>query len=230
MLTNGHNMKIDRLSEADPSSLARGRRAKAIRKTLLRYSRRVFGKKYQLSQGSIQNWEDARYGGMSENGAIKLVKAYQAEGVNCTLEWLFYGIGAGPIDIDDPEKNVDDQAVISGEQAAITEELQLFHQHTPNAIDHIIVDDDMHPHFISGDCVAGKRLFDSDIELAAGKVCIVQTSSGKIMLRLFEADPQSNSEYLLFTTNPSNKKSKTKIKSKDIFSVAPIIWWRRKSS
>ena len=32
------------------------------------YSREAFAEKYQISQGTLQNWETARFGGLTEKG------------------------------------------------------------------------------------------------------------------------------------------------------------------
>src|SRR5262249_31447785 len=49
--------------------------------------------KYGISANTLQSWEKAKAGGLTSKGAKRILSALQQEGVNCSTEWLLYGIG-----------------------------------------------------------------------------------------------------------------------------------------
>jgi len=64
-------------------------------------SRDLINKRYKIARGTLQNWESARFGGLTRKGAIIVVDAMNAEGVRVTLEWLLDGLGEKPKFADD---------------------------------------------------------------------------------------------------------------------------------
>lgn len=206
-------------------SIARGLRLRSIRESL-RYSRKELGEKYQISAASIQNWEDARYGGLTEKGAKKMLEAYAAEGVECRLEWLFYGVGEEPVIPNQINKNSLFQTSIS-EEDLIAQELRFFHQINKEAVDTVVTDDGMGPCLMPGDQVAGRRFFAADIELAIGKVSIVQTLAGHILVRMVKKG-QAAGHFTLLCTNPTTKVQQPVLLEQQLFSAAPILWIRKK--
>ncbi len=172
---------------------------------------------------TLQNWEKARYpSGLNRKGAKRLVDAYAALGVKVTMEWLLYGIGPAPY----PEEGslVNRSAPLS-EEAKITQELRLFHQLNKDAVDLIVPDNAMEPAFLKGDCVAGRRYFDKEMEKAVGLPCIVHTASGQVLLRLLEEGDKPDL-YTLAGFNPQT----AAITNIPLFSAAPVLWMRRKLS
>lgn len=73
-----------------------GERIRQLRK-VTHLSRRAFSLKHNLSPGTLQNCEDGRYKSLSKKVALKLIKAFQDEGINCQLEWLLAGTGLEPL-------------------------------------------------------------------------------------------------------------------------------------
>ena len=59
-------------------------------------SRDMFNKRYGIPRGTIQNWETARFGGLTPKGAKNIVKAFHAEGIRVTADWLLHGLGNSP--------------------------------------------------------------------------------------------------------------------------------------
>ncbi len=45
---------------------------------------------------TLIGWECGRFGGISRNGAEKISKGLELEGVLCSIEWLLYGTGDDP--------------------------------------------------------------------------------------------------------------------------------------
>lgn len=209
---------------------ARAQRLKTLRQAI-RLSRRKMGEKYQIPPGTLQNWEDGRYGGLSEKGARKMVEAFQAEGLICRIEWLLYGIGQDP---------VASTTQLSGksfaphvlnyqdEQSNIRKELQLFHQLNPNSIDCIITDATMMPFYQLGDLVAGCRRFGDDFLQFIGQPCIIQTATGQTLVRILESVNNPQGCYQLRATGPeASLASAAPFERSQLLSIAPITWWRR---
>lgn len=204
------------------SSIERAKRLRVLREAL-RLSRSELGHKYGIPAGSIQNWEDARYGGLSEKGAKKLVKAFQAEGiVGCDFSWLFYGVGDHPLASEILHHKAGVLAL--NEDEAIAKELALFYQLNKDVIDCTIADDDFSPCFLAGDLVAGKRCFGKAILKAIGHICIAHLSNDSVLVRLVSEGEQRGR----YTLTCLNAETKT-IKNAKLFSAAPILWMRRRS-
>lgn len=212
----------------DVSPQARGNRARSVREAL-RYSRRVLAVKYPfLKEGTLQNWEDARFGGLTENGARQLAKAYQSEGLDCREEWLFYGIGPSPFESSYtvgvnprqiPENKMDYNTLV-------TKGLELLYQYHHNTVDAIIADDGMQPGLWAGDHVAGIRYFAEDFESILNTPCIIQTQLGELLVRLFTAGTKPD-RYTLKCINPYTKIAQPILTDVRVFSAAPILWMSR---
>lgn len=204
----------------------RAERIKYLRIELLdNISRPKFAKKHGISKGSLQNWEDVRYGGLTENGAQELLEAFQSEGINCTLEWLLYGKGETPFRQSFLDKILS-QPLAKSDEALLTEELQVFYKLHQNAVDMIIHDDALAPCFLPGFHVAGEKLFSQDIYKAIGTACIVQLQNGTILTRVVTAGSLPE-HYTLVSTNPQTTVEEPIIKNIKLFSAAPIFWIRK---
>lgn len=209
----------------------RAKRVYYLRKSVLKLSRAKFAEKHKIPSGSLQNWEDVRYGGLTEHGARKLIKAFKAEGIDCDINWLLYGRGDEPViqtlggnltlpdssNYSLTEKNTPDEI-------ALAEELKTFYRFHQNAVDTIIADDGLAPFFQAGYHVAGEKLFHQDIARAIGMACIIQTQDGKLLVRQLEKAEQAGC-YNLSCTNPKSRL--TNLENIKLFSAAPIIWIRK---
>jgi len=174
--------------------------------------------------GTLQNWEEARFGGLSQKGAKLLVKGLFLLGVECTAEWLMYGTGNPPLII------FSSRLQQPQEEKIITQELKLFYQLNLNAVDVIITDDSMSPRFEPGDHVAGRRYFEDDINNAVGEPCIIHTQeNSSILVRILQAGNKKGL-YTLTCTNPSTHTENPLLENIKLFSAAPILWIRRKGA
>lgn len=74
-----------------------GLRVKSVR-ILLNLSRSELQEKTGISAATIRLWEDPRPNskGISKKGATRFVKALRQINVDCTYQWLLYGVGNGP--------------------------------------------------------------------------------------------------------------------------------------
>lgn len=208
------------------SAVLRGIRIKSIRKTL-KMSRKALGLKYDIPPGTIQNWEDGRFGGLTEKGAKKMMYAFLQEGIACNLEWLMYGTSQNPLKQQNALSQQIEVETFPLDSVAIVRELECFYQFNRNAVDAIVADDSMTPYFYPGDHVAGRRYFGKEIQRLMGQNCIVQTELGQVLVRKLQKGKIDNS-YRLICCNPE-----TMMQSLDnvkLFSAAPVIWIRRKNS
>lgn len=191
----------------------RGTRLRHLR-VALRYSREKLAKKCGVAATSIQAWEIGRYGGLTANGAIKLIEVFRQDGIEVTLDWLLNGMGVDPLKLPAVE-NLPLTQIIS-------QELRLFHKNNANAVDAIVNDSAMEPWFSPNDLVAGIRKFDDEIDDLIGSPCIVQLANGQILIRLLEEGNKSNC-YTLKGINPTT----SDLTDINLFSAARIIWHRR---
>lgn len=204
-------------------------RLRRIRENL-RLSRNELCQKYKhfgITTSTLQSWEDVRWKGLTEKGAQKLVKAFKEEGLDVTVEWLMFGIGENPLENDEfiaPHfLNTNNKP---SEDSIIAQELSLFHKLNPDSVDTIITDDAMAPWLKSGDHVAGKRYFENNMEIAIGSLCILQTASGTILVRMLHSGSDIGL-YTLSCLNPNTAVKEPIIKDVKLFSAAPIIWIRK---
>lgn len=221
------------LDDIKSSREARAKRLKSLRK-MTRLSRNTFSHRYGIPTGTLQNWESARFGGLTEKGAKSILSAMQAEGVHCRFEWLMHGIGPSPQLTDKLFENdsviITDQKVdtrIDAQLGNITQELLLFRKLNPNTIDFVVHDDGMEPLFTQGDHIAGCRRHQEDITTAVGQNCIVQTINGEVLLRHLRAG-STLGLYTLLCINTFTRLEHPVLYDVKLRSAAPVIWIRRK--
>lgn len=216
---------------------ARGRRVESLRR-MTRTSRRAFAEKYGIAKTSLQNWEDAIGNGLTEKGARRLVTALKPAGINCTFEWLMYGIGQSPqiselLYLDDVSQlaQADLQPLSSNadEVDKISQELLVFHRHYPKVgIDYTVIDDGMEPRFTESEQVAGCKQFGKQIIDLVGLDCIIQTTEGETLLRNIRK-VEKEDLYTLACVNPNTTVDKPILYEVKLLSAAPVIWARRKN-
>lgn len=202
----------------------RARRLRLLRETA-KLTREALAKLCEdVAEGTIRNWETARVGGLTENGAEKVIVALKKKGVDCSLEWLLYGKGQSPIET---FMLADYTSPIETFESILAKELQLFHQLNSNSVDVIVGDDGMWPCLLVGDHVAGRKYYDKDISSAIGVPCIVQTLSGNFLVRQVEHGTLEG-HFSLRCTNPTAMVAEPVIENIRLFYAAPILWIRRK--
>jgi transcriptional regulator with XRE-family HTH domain len=210
------------MSDLDLASReARAKRLRYLRESL-RLSMPKLGKLCDIPSSSVQNWEYARFGGLTESGAKKIIHGLKAKDFHVSLEWLLFGIGKAPSFPFSPQDKIKNT-----EDTFIREELQLFQHHYHDAIDCVIADDGMMPRYIPGDHVAGVRCYHESIQKTIGLPCIIETTSGNTLVRTIEIGDRPN-VYNLICENENTSVPEPMIKNISINSVAPIIWIRRK--
>ena len=226
---NKHQSLVDN-PMASPK--AKGERLRRIRH-LANLSREGFCTDGEINLTTLISWEIGRFGGLSPKGAKRVIARVAKEGVFCTAEWLLYEIGTGPEVRSDYKKlhqKVEENfnANSSKEQHDnIIEELMLFRKLNKQAVDYIVEDDGMMPHYQQGDYVAGIKRFDEKVKSLTGLDCIIQTKDGRLIMRKLQPGPH-HSTYNLVCTNLQTNIKDAIIYDVELFSAAPIIWHRRR--
>lgn len=226
--------RVEETQDPKASREVRGLRVESLRKSL-RLSRRAFGEKFGLSLNTLQNWEDNKNSGLSEEGAERLIKAFKLAGIQCSIEWLLYGVGTAPM-IADPLFNATKKPLKNEasnteekEQQLIVEELKLFREHYAlQAIDFMVTDDGMEPRYKHGDYVAGLKHFNEKIIEVVGQDCILQTEEGDILLRQVKKGSVDH-HFTLLCVNADTSVAKPILYDVKLLMAAPVVWMRRKS-
>lgn len=196
----------------------RASRLKALRE-MSGLSREAVKKKYGIARGTLQNWETARFGGLTVKGAQLVVKAFKSENIQCTPEWLLHGIGIAPqFSSKTPPQQKPHNIKL------LTQELLYFRHHNSDSIDYTITDDSMLP-FAPGTVVIGRQLFQESIEEALWHDCIINTMEHGILFRLLRPGNQLG-VYHLYARNIHSHAPKLMLHNVDIISAAPITWIR----
>ncbi len=214
----------------DPQSgaIARGRRLETLRK-MTGLTRKNFEKKYSVSASTIQSWEAAKAGGLTDRGAQRVIQIFRQEQITCTLDWLLYGIGSSPQQMGHTAGSMPDYLENVGqplvEEKTITQELLVFRALHQKPIDLVVSDDGMEPYFKKGDYVAGKRRYLEEIPGLVGKNCIVVTSNNEVLLRRVKKSVRPGF-YDLICINSNTRVYAPVIYEQQLICAAPVIWHR----
>ena len=202
-------------------SKAQGYRLKMLREAL-RLSRTKFSKKHNIPVSNLQNWEEGRYQGITQDGVERMIEAFSQEGIQCRKEWILYGAGKAPELPGGTEK--DALASLTFDDVEITQkELILFHQLNANAIDITVADTAMEPRLLKGDHVAGRRRFGKKIKTILENICIVQTDSGENLVRQVKAGKTAGHYHLIALNSEIKPRENVAL-----FSAAPVVRvWRK---
>lgn len=145
-------------------------------------SRRVFAERYGVAQGTLQNWESPRNGGLTEPGAHTVIRCFSSEGVNVSYQWLMMGLGKGPlpsISVGVRKKRGDVDRVLFDEREA-----ECFKKANKNSIVYTLSDNCMRPKYAPGDLFMGvpRRTLGGSSGLI-DRLCIIQGADGRQLLR-----------------------------------------------
>lgn len=196
---------------------ARGKRIRFIREHLLSLTREEFCHNCNINAQSLKGWELAWGGGLSSQGAVKIVNRVNGLGIYCTETWLMHGIGREATKI---TKNLE---LYAGDENHISKELLLFRE-LHNSVDTIIKDDAMLPFLTPGNYVGG--IIVQNVEQAIGKECIIIAENDELFVRILSHGQDPN-HYNLTCLNKNPSLAKKEIKNTAIKFAAPIVWIRR---
>lgn len=212
----------------------RAKRLKSLRE-MTGLSRSAFHQRYGIPRGTLQNWESARFGGLTEKGAKNITHAFKAEGILCSASWLLHGTGSSPTFVDSfSERKIleqrysanNDSPEIEKEHRTITQEILLFRQHHKHAIDMVVTDDSMAPFWEPGNYIAGVKMFQEDILKTLNKCCILQTKKYGVLFRYLKQGDEPN----LYHLHAINYKTTVKtpvLYNVEVTSSAIVVWTRK---
>jgi HTH-type transcriptional regulator, cell division transcriptional repressor len=223
---------VDKIKVDEKIKRERGERIKILRKQT-HLSRRSLGKKHGIASGTLQYWEDGNFGGLSEDGAQKLVNAFMKEGIWVTPEWLLHGTGkeptVDPYRVAGNNSSLAEEILIREAQQGyntVTQELKFFLRLHPLAMYGIVDDPAMEPRFVKGEYVAGIQKFEEELSPLIAKDCIVKLKNNETYIRRLVQGHQPG-ELKLSSINPNVAEDSILIKNSDVLSAAAIIWARR---
>lgn len=205
------------LIDSPSSAEARGKRIRFIRDHLLSLTRDEFCENIDITLPALKGWELAWGGGLTQQGAEKIVKRAKQLNVYCSDSWLMHGIGREAVYL---TKDLDIQ---ESDENHIAKELLLFRE-LPNSIDAIIKDDGMTPILYPGNYVGG--IIVNNMENAIGKECILVDDNNDIYIRILKHGDEPD-RYHLHCLNQNATLVKKEIKNISIKVAAPIIWIRK---
>jgi hypothetical protein len=205
------------LIDSPSSAEARGKRIRFIRDHLLSLTRDEFCENTDITLPALKGWELAWGGGLTQQGAEKIVKRAKQLKVYCSDSWLMHGIGREAVYL---TKDLDIQ---ESDENHIAKELLLFRE-LPNSIDAVIKDDGMTPVLYPGNYVGGVIV--NNIKNAIGKECILVDDNNDIYIRILKHGDKPDL-YHLHCLNQNASLVKKEIKNISIKLAAPILWIRK---
>lgn len=207
----------------------RASRLKKLRK-MTNHSRKDFASKYNISPGTLQNWETARFGGLTEKGAKIMLEALASEKIFVSFEWLMYGVGESPLiqNISYNNAATNNANYNQSKEEIIEKELRMFSNINKNSLHSYIEDNTMEPFYKAGTLVAGRARKDDDIKSLINKACIVVTENNEKLVRLLKKGSKDNLYNLMFF-NYNTDEQVPYLNDVAIVAAAPISWIRYNS-
>ena len=207
--------------EVMASSEARAERLKKLRR-MVKVSRRILAERYRISAGTLQNWETARFGGLTEKGARAVLQALRKEGVICSYEWLMMGVGHGPsVELGVTDHGCDELS--SPKVSTQKNDVDFFMQLYPHATSYTLKDNSMAPVLSAKDIVVAFKY--QDWAEATGKLCLIEFFQGHKLVR-FVSKVVANS-VSFYAANMRSHAAILHGEAVQVKSVSGIAWVRR---
>jgi len=216
------------IKEEQSLPVARGARLKRVR-NLANLSRKDMCSGDDLNINTYKGWEIARYGGLPQAGAFKIVERVGREGVTCTVEWLLYGTGSEPQLQIGLHKSINNQPTEIQEKLTeyqlIQNEILFFSNQFKNSINLKVNDDGMEPFYKKGEYLIGIKIEEKKIPSVIGENCIVGLRSGEILCRKLGRGRAGR--YQLACLNFEADIEKPILYDVGLVFVAPVVWHRK---
>ncbi len=206
-------------------SQERANRLKCLRE-MSGLSRDAIKDRYSISRGTLQNWESARFGGLTAKGATQFIRAMQAEGIVASHDWLFHGIGVSPSMAPKNGQRLQKQKTSQAPKPQAIQELIRFKTNNSDVIDLIASDQTMWPIIQQDDLAAGVRVYREDIDQLINKVCIIQTHEHGTLIRKILPGEMTNTYHLSVINLDACKDIPPILYNIAVLSAAEIIWTR----
>lgn len=206
-------------------SQERANRLKCLRE-MSGLSRDAIKDRYNISRGTLQNWESARFGGLTAKGATQFIRAMQAEGIVASHDWLFHGIGVSPSMVPKNGQKIQKQHSDKTPKPQAIQELVKFKANNTDAIDLIATDQSMWPIVHQDDMVAGIRVYREATNDLIEKVAIVQTHEHGTLIRKILPGEMANTYHLSVLNLEACQNITPILYNISILSAAEVIWIR----
>ena len=191
---------------------SRGARAKKLR-NMANLTRKEMAEEGSININSLKNWEVGLAGGLSEKGALKIIRRVSQFGILCSLEWLMHGVGPTPTIASPASLPVKEEA-----DRHLETEIKFLESSKNNFI-HKISEDTQQTPFKTGDLVAGTYADPSKIEVFLDELILLETST-----RIYMGQLSLMGESFIITRHTADGSQQTAIKEK-ILKVGLLKRW-----
>lgn len=174
------------------SPIARGERLKKLR-NLANADREAICNVDGLNANTFKGWELGRFGGLTKDGAERVINRITQENIICSREWLLFGTGIEPIVI----ANSGNMRV---PDPIIAKELVLFQALVGDILYSEIQDTSSFNDYQLGDIVAGIKITADNFRLLVGSVVLVENSHHEVSVRKI-LKTVTNNRFLLNSPN-----------------------------
>ncbi len=188
---------------------------------LAKMSRRSFSCMSGIKESTLQNWEAPRHGGLTEQGAYKLVAVYKSLQIYFDIDWLMYGRGRSPVKHDMGMEKSSSKLRVS----SVKDEIQFMKKLYPDAVIHRVVDDSMMPLIPKGTVVMGKRAISHQATVIHNHLSICLTESGEMLFRHVRATAEPD-RFDLLILNSTTRSKQICLYSRRLSLLAPVFWFR----
>lgn len=201
----------------------RGNRLKICR-TMLKKTLKDLGETYQVSIGSLSNWESGA-SSISEKNVDKILNFLAAEGLICSKEWLLEGNGPAPYlytPLQGHEGKKEESFDLTT-QFLFFKEIESFTKLHPEMLLTLVRDDSMLPFLTVGDYVGGPILAKAEYGQEQGNICIVEVKKEEFLIRQFYI----RDDKILLLSHQARSEDNFLLLDESPLRVAPLTFLRR---
>lgn len=185
-------------------ALERAQRLRMLR-AMTGLSRDRIEKRYAMAKSTLQNWENAANGGLTQKGATRMATIFRAEHIECQVNWLLHGMGDMPQKIDPLAKMSPLTTRSHQYQERMMHEFTALHEQDPDMMQYVHKGTAMEPNFPDGCHVIARKVDTSAQETLLGQDCLICTQEeGLLVRRVFQGSSQGCYHLLPLVLSPSN--------------------------
>ena len=201
------------------------REVRAVRLKKLRglanMSRREFSRFSGIKESTLQNWEAPRHGGLTEQGAQKLVECFRDLHVYFDIDWIMYGKGKAP----EKQEKIAANAPVNKEKSTLKDEVKFMKSSYEDAVIFRVSDDSMMPVVPEGTVVMGRRIPPSQYPSVNNQLCICLTEGGELLFRHVRHSHEVG-RYDLLLLNSISASKQISMYGRKLSMIAPVFWFR----
>lgn len=219
---------MDNIDDATKTSdaKARGTRLRYLRESVFDKKRSELSNLISINHETLKSWELGKWGGLTAEGARRVIKYAIENGHFITLDWLYYGKGE-LFSESVTTRLIGNEELIKtlGFDSKVWNELLLFRQRG-DCLELIVTDSSMYPYYKPGDIVVGQVGQSSDCE---GKDCIIILKNGEKIFRRVRRVLSAIEIEVLSLNAVDSSITKYILETVSIDVMAPVSMIRRKT-